>query len=171
MTLPWTHSDSSMPFLYYQPQEGMQISRWSLTRVQLRGRITSFYKLAMLLCMQPRVWLSFWVASAHCQLKSNFSFTCIPKPFSSGLLSIHLSHILYWYRGLSQPKCRTCLVELHEFFPLKPVQALCMASLLSSVSTAPLSLVSPTNLLQVCSVPLSVPLTKILNRFAHNMDL
>lgn len=111
--------------------------------------------------MKSRVWLSFWVATAHFWLKSSFSFICIPKPFSSGLLSIHLSHSLYWYQGLSQLKFRTCLVELQKVIPLKPFQAQWGAS---HLSTAPLSLVSPTNLLQV-------PSPKILNSIACSMDL
>ncbi|KAK4812332.1 hypothetical protein QYF61_017109 [Mycteria americana] len=69
-------------------QSWTQYSRWGLTRAEQRGRITSLDLLATLLFMQPRIWLAFWAASAHCQLTSSFSSTSTPKSFSAGLLSI-----------------------------------------------------------------------------------
>jgi len=37
----------------------MQYARWGLTRAEWRGRITSLDLLAVLLLMQPRMWLVF----------------------------------------------------------------------------------------------------------------
>jgi len=39
--------------------------------------------------MQPRIWLAFWAASAHCQLMYNFSSTSIPKSSQDCSQSIH----------------------------------------------------------------------------------
>lgn len=61
----------------------------------------------MLLLMHPRLWLTFWAMSTHCQLMSSFSSTCTPKCFSAGLLSIPSFPSLYWHRRLPQPKCKT----------------------------------------------------------------
>jgi len=53
----------------------MQGSRRGLTRVEQMGRITFLTLLAMLLLMQPRIWLACWAASAHCQVMLSFSST------------------------------------------------------------------------------------------------
>lgn len=106
-----------MCFLYYQSEGWMQISRWSLTGVQWKGRITSFYKLAMLLCMKPRVWLSFWVASAHCWLFTHrypqallFRTTLYPfillSILISGIVSVQVQELPCWTLKKVIPLCR-----------------------------------------------------------------
>jgi len=67
-----------MSFLCWGLQSWTQDSRWGLTRVEQRGRITSLNLLAMLLLMQPRIWLAFWAASTQCRLVSGFSSTSTP---------------------------------------------------------------------------------------------
>ena len=52
--------------------------------------------LAMLVLMQPRIWLAFLAASAHCWLMLSFSSTSTPKCFSSELLSGHSPPTLFW---------------------------------------------------------------------------
>jgi len=74
----------------------MQDSRWGLTRVEQRGRITSLNLLATLLLMQPRIQLAFG-PTVQCTLVAHikFSSTSTPKSFLAGLLSIPSSPSLY----------------------------------------------------------------------------
>ena len=51
--------------------------------------------LPTLLWVQPSTRLAFWAVSARCWLTVSFPSTNTPKPFSSGLLSIHSSPRLY----------------------------------------------------------------------------
>lgn len=64
--------------------------------------------LAVLLWIQPRKWLVFWVVSTHCWVMLSFLFTNILKSFSRGLLSIHSPPSLYSCLGLLWPKRRNC---------------------------------------------------------------
>jgi len=74
----------------------MQYSKWGLTRAEQRGRITSLDLLVMLLLMQPRIWLAFQAASAHCWLMLNLLSTdpqilllrASLKPFSGQPVSV-----------------------------------------------------------------------------------
>ena len=47
VALIWTHSKSSVPFLYWEPQAWTQYSRWGLTRAEQRGTITSLTPLPL----------------------------------------------------------------------------------------------------------------------------
>ena len=97
---------------------------------------------------------------------SSFSCTRTPKSFSTGLLSRRSFPNLYKYLGLSRPKCSTLHLALlnlvrfswAHFSSLS--RSLWMASLLSNVLTALLSLVSSANLLRVHLMPSSISLMK-----------
>ncbi|KAK4818489.1 hypothetical protein QYF61_014219 [Mycteria americana] len=103
---------------------------------------------------------------AHVQL---FSHQYSPKSFSAGLHSITSSSSLYWNRGLPRTRCRTLHLALLNLMRFTQAhfsslsRSLWMTSRSSSVSTAPLSLVSSANLLRVHSILLSMSLMKILN--------
>ena len=49
-------------------------------RAEQRGKITSLDLLVTLLSMQPRIWLAFWAASAHCWLMLSLSSADTPNP-------------------------------------------------------------------------------------------
>jgi len=137
-------------------------------RTEQRGRIISLNLLVTLLLMQPGIWLAFWVLSAQCWFVLNLSSTHTPKSFSSGLVSSHSPPSLYRCLGLPRPRCRTLHLALLNFRMLAWVhpsgcsRSLWMASLSSSVSIAPLSLVSA-NVLRVHSILLSMSPTEVLN--------
>jgi len=105
--LLWPHSNRSISFVCWGLQSWTQGSWWALTRAEQRGRVPSLDLLATMLLMQPRVWLAFWAASAHCRVMLSFSSTSTPKSFSSGLLSVHPAPSLYLCLGLPWPVCRT----------------------------------------------------------------
>ena len=115
LALLWICSSMSMSFLCWGPQSWTQYSRWGLTRAERRGRITSHDLLAMLLLMQPRIQLAFWAASAHYWLMFSFASANTPKPFLTGLLSIHSFPSLYLCVGLPQSMCRTLHLALLNF--------------------------------------------------------
>ena len=112
--LLWTHSNSSMSFLCWGPQNWMQYSRWVPMGAEQRGRITSLYQLVMLLLMQLRIQLAFWAASIHYWLMLSLSSADTTKSFTSGLVSGHSMSNLYLCLGMPWPKFRT----LHLSFPL-----------------------------------------------------
>ena len=94
------------------------------------------------LLTQPGMQLAFQAANTHCWLMSSFPPTRTPKLFSAGLLSTSSSPTLYSYLALPQSRCNTLHLITSNAYP-GPSRW----SLLSTVSTAPLSLVSPTNFL------------------------
>ena len=98
-----------MSFLCWGLQSWTHYSRRGLTRVEWRGRITSFNMLITLLLMQYRIKLAFWAMGANWWMMLSFSSTSTPKSFSSaGLLSIHSLPSLYLCSGLPKPMCRPC---------------------------------------------------------------
>ncbi|KAK4831337.1 hypothetical protein QYF61_017468 [Mycteria americana] len=130
VALLWTHSNRPMSFLCWGPQSGMQYSvGWGLMRAGYRGRITSLDLLVTLLLMQPRIWLAFWAASAHCWLMLSFSSTNTPKSFSSGRAALNpFSAQPVFVLGIAPTHVQDLAlgpVELHEVRtgpPLKPVR-------------------------------------------------
>ena len=126
--------------------------------------------------MQPRILLAFQTARAHylCAWSSPPS-TRTPKSFSIRKLSVR-SSCLYTYLGLHQLKCSILYLPLLNLIRLlwihfsSLLRFLWKASLLSIVSTAPLRLVSPTNLLRVHSIPLSRSLINMLRSTGPMMD-
>jgi len=92
---------------------------------------------------------------AHCWLVSSFSFIRTPTSFLAGLLSRSSSLGLYSYLGLPQPKYNALHLALLNLIRFLWAHFSClsrflwMASLLSIVLTAPLSLVSSADLLRV----------------------
>ena len=147
-----------------------------LSRGEQRGRIPSLDLLVTLLVMQPRTQLAFWAASAHCHLMLSFLSTNTPKSFFSGLLSIRSLPSLSLCSGLPRPMGRTLHLALLNFTRftrahlLRLSRSLWMASLPSSVSTIPHSLVSLANLLRVHSISLSMSPTKMLNSASPSTD-
>lgn len=98
-----------------------------------------------------------------------FSNMCTPKSFSTVLLFTHVFPSLHSCSKLPWPTCRTYHLDLlkYTFFLqahlLSLSRSFWMSSLSSIMLTAPLGLVSPTNLWKVHSIPLSVSPTKMLN--------
>lgn len=90
---------------------------------------------------------------------SKFSSTHISESFYAGLLAISSSCSPYWYLEWPWPGCRAMHLTLLSFTRFSRVhssslsRSLCMASLPSRESVAPLSMVSPTNLVRVHSIP------------------
>jgi len=166
----WILSNSSASFLCCGSQTWMYYFRWTITWAEQRGPIISFTLVDPLL-MQPGIQLASGAASPCCWLASSFSSTRIPKSFSTELLSMHSSPSLYAYLRLSWFKCNTLHMALlnivrfswTHFLILS--RCLWMASLLSFVSTSPLSLVSSSHLIQ-----LSVLLIKTLKRAGVKTD-
>ena len=154
-------------------QSWTQDSRLGLTRAEQRGRITSPDLLAILLLMQPRIWLAFWAVSTHCWVMMSFSSTSTPKSFSSRLLSIHSPLSLHLCLGLPWPMCRT--LHLASWDSHRPTSQGCPCP--SGCHPFPLqhvdrttNLVLSANLLRVHSIPLSTSLTKMLNSAGPNTD-
>ena len=116
------------------------------------------------------MWLAFWAASAHCRVMFSFSSASIPKPFYSGLLSIHSPPSLCLWFGLPWLLGRNVPLALLNFrrFAWAHLSSLpwslWMASRSSGVLTASLSLVSSANQLRVCSIPVSMSLTNMLKQ-------
>lgn len=80
-----------------------------------RGTIPSLTLPVMLLLIKPRIQLAFWTASMHCWFMLSYSFTNIPKTFSSSLLSIHSLPRLCLCLGLLQPRCGALQSDLMRF--------------------------------------------------------
>ena len=89
-------------------QSWTQDSTWGLTSAEQRGRITSLDLLAMLLLIQPRIQLPFWVARPHCHVMLSFLSTSTPKSFSSGLLPILSVSCLYLCWDCPHPYAGSC---------------------------------------------------------------
>jgi len=170
----WTLSISPPFFLCWGPQTWMQFSRWGLMRAEQWGTIPS-----------PPCWPSFswcspgyyWPFGLHANTADScFSSTRTPRFSSAGLLSVSSSPSLYTYLGLLRPKCNTlrlALLNLTRFLCahfLSKSMFLWMASLSSTVSAAPLIVVSSANLLRVHSILLSMSVIKMLKRSNPSTD-
>ena len=93
VALLWTHSNSSTSSLCCGLQAWMQCCQWSLmSRAEGDNHLPDL--LAILLLVQPKTQLAFWVASAHWQLMLSLS-TNTPKSFFSELTSTYSLSRLY----------------------------------------------------------------------------
>lgn len=63
--------------------------------------------LTILSLMQPGILLAFLVARAHCWLMFILVSTRTPRSFFEELLSICVTHSMYWCLELFIPRCRT----------------------------------------------------------------
>lgn len=86
-----------------------------------------------------------------------------PHPSLQGSSQSLLCPSCLWAWGCPDSSVGHYLFQLQEVPPLRAVQSLWMASLPSSMLMAPHSLVLWANSLKVCSIPLSLSPTKMLN--------
>ena len=117
-----------------------------------------------------RILLAFWATSAHCWVMLSFSSTRTPKSFSTGLHSWSSSPSLYTYLDCSNPSATACTWPRCTSLGSHGSRSIWMAFLPSVISTAPLSLVSCTNLLRVHSISLSTLLIKMLKHTGPKTD-
>lgn len=128
--------------------------------------IISLDLLALFLLLQPKKWLAFWAASRQCWLIL-FSINQHPKVISSALLSVYSLPNLYLC--LKFPTRRTLHLALLNFMKFANGKLsslsrfLCRAFYPSSVLIAPHSLMLPTDLLRVHSIPFPTSPTRMLS--------
>jgi len=97
---------------------------WSITS---RVNHLSLDPVTMLLLMQPRMWLIFWVAGAQCQLMLSFSLTNTSKSFLSALTQfIPKSTLIFGISPIQVQDHTLSLVKLHIYMgpPFKPYHQL-----------------------------------------------
>jgi len=126
-------------------------SRWGLTRVEMKGRITPspYYPITTLLLMQPRIWLAFWAAKRTLLAHVIFLPPLSPSASVQWRDTIHPSVCADMRIAPTQVQDLALgLVESYKVH-MGPQLKADKASLPSSLSTAPLSLVSSANLLRV----------------------